>query len=196
MPRDCGMRIVPMTAGYAQDIVTWRYPPPYDCYDMTAADPAFLADPANGFFALTDGGRLIGFRSFGADGQVPGGRYDDSALDTGGGLRPELTGKGIGRQAIRTGLDFGRRQFSPAAFRVTIAAFNLRAQRVVADLGFRVIAEFLAATDGWSYQILVGPEGVVGRFGCGAAAGPPLTTPVALASGSPGRSQPAPALWL
>ena len=113
--------IAVMTQSYAADIVTWRYPPPYDCYDMTSADPAFIADPASGFFALLDTGTLpdtgtlIGFRSFGADGQVPGGSYDSAALDTGGGLRPELTGQGLGRVAITTGLNFGRQEFAPEA---------------------------------------------------------------------------------
>jgi [ribosomal protein S18]-alanine N-acetyltransferase len=46
------MRIVPMTAAYAAEIVTWRYPPPYDCYDMSAADPGFLASPESGFLPL------------------------------------------------------------------------------------------------------------------------------------------------
>ena len=149
------VRIVPMTAAYAAGIVTWRYPEPYDCYDMTAADPVFLADPASGFFALVDGAELIGFRSFGADGQVPGGTYDASALDTGGGLRPDLTGRGLGREAIATGLEFGRRQFAPPAFRVTIASFNARARRVVTALGFRQAGSFHAATDGRRYDILV-----------------------------------------
>lgn len=146
-----------MTDFYAADIVTWRYAAPYDCYDMTGADPAFLVSPDSGYFALIDGGGLIGFRSFGADGQVPGGVYDPSALDTGGGLRPELTGQGRGREAISIGLDFGRRQFSPAAFRVTIASFNIRAQRVVESLGFRKVGGFQASTDGRSYEILIRP---------------------------------------
>jgi ribosomal-protein-alanine N-acetyltransferase len=101
---------------------------------------------------------LIGFRSFGADGQVPGGLYDDSALDTGGGLRPELTGRGLGRAAIGTGLEFGRERFAPPAFRVTIATFNVRAQRVVTALGFRNIGHFAATTNGTSYDVLVRPE--------------------------------------
>ena len=41
------MRIVPMTPAYVADIVTWRYPAPYDCYDMTGANPAFIASPAS-----------------------------------------------------------------------------------------------------------------------------------------------------
>jgi ribosomal-protein-alanine N-acetyltransferase len=151
------MQLVPMTAAYAGEIATWWYPSPYDCYDMTGTDPGTLASPGSGFFAVTDATGLIGFRSFGADGQVPGGDYDDSALDTGGGLRPELTGHGLGREAIRTGLDFGQRLFCPAAFRVTIATFNIRAQRVVTTLGFRRVASFSALADGRSYEILLRP---------------------------------------
>ena len=134
-----------MTAAYAAEIVTWRYPPPYDCYDMTGGSAAFIAGPESGFYALTDGDELIGFRSFGADGRVPGGAYDDSALDTGGGLRPDLTGKGLGRAAIGTGLEFGRREFAPAAFRVTVASFNERALRVIRSLGFRPASSFARA---------------------------------------------------
>lgn len=144
-----------MTPDFAADIATWRYDPPYDCYDMTGVDPGFLTDPVNGYFALVSRGVLIGFRSFGADGQVPGGRYDDSALDTGGGLRPNLTGKGLGREAIATGLEFGRRRYAPAAFRVTVATFNLRALRVVESLGFELTDRFNASTDALSYDVLV-----------------------------------------
>jgi [ribosomal protein S18]-alanine N-acetyltransferase len=144
-----------MTPAYAADIVTWRYPEPYDCYDMTGTDPGFIASPESGYYAVVDGGALIGFRSFGADGQVPGGSYDATALDTGGGLRPELTGRGLGREAISTGLAFGRREFAPAAFRVTVASFNVRARRVVETLGFRPVSTFLATTDGRRYDILV-----------------------------------------
>jgi [ribosomal protein S18]-alanine N-acetyltransferase len=157
------VQIVPMTMAYATDIVTWRYPVPYACYDMTGADPAFLMSRSSGYHALTGKGRLIGFRSFGPDGQVPGGLYDSSALDTGGGLRPDLTGKGLGRQAVRTGLEFGRRQFAPAAFRVTVATFNIRAQRVVEALGFRNIGSFPATADGRSYEILIRPEPAPGN---------------------------------
>lgn len=153
------MRVVTMTPEYAADILTWRYPAPYDCYDISGVEPAFLLNPGNGFFALvSDSDQLIGFRSFGADGRVPGGDYDESALDTGGGLRPSLTGQGLGRQAITTGLEFGRHLFAPRAFRVTVASFNSRALRVVTALGFRPVSRFAATTDGRRFEILVRNE--------------------------------------
>lgn len=148
-----------MTLAYATEVTQWRYPPPYDLNDMTGASPAFLASAEGGFYALTRDGELIGFRSFGPDGRVPGFDYDDSALDTGGGLRPDLTGRGLGAQAITTGLEYGQREFAPAAFRMTVGACNIRAQRVVIGLGFRLTASFLSAADGTRFQILVRPAG-------------------------------------
>lgn len=154
------VHLTAMTPAYAAELITWRYPEPYQCYDIVGADPAYFTDPANGFHALLDGiGELIGYRSFGPDGRVPGGAYDDSALDTGGGLRPDLTGlgRGLGRQAIAAGLDYGRAEFRPAAFRVTIASFNARARRVVESLGFTPQSGFEATTDGTRYDILLLP---------------------------------------
>jgi hypothetical protein len=147
-----------MTAEYAADIITWRYPEPYTCYDLVGAEPAYFLDPANGFYALLDDdGHLLGYRSFGPDGQVPGGPYDDASLDTGGGLRPDLTGlgRGLGRGSIATGLAFGRRRFRPAAFRVTVADVNTRARHVVESLGFSYAASFDAATDGSRFNIFL-----------------------------------------
>jgi RimJ/RimL family protein N-acetyltransferase len=147
--------IAPMTAVYAADILSWRYPAPYDCYNVADGDPGYYLDPANGMFAVLSGGELIGFRSFGPDGRVPGGAYDGSALDTGGGLRPALTGRGLGRSVIAAGLEFGRRRFTPEAFRVTVASFNTRALRVVTSLGFQPVSSFAATTDGRRFEILI-----------------------------------------
>lgn len=151
------VRIMDMTEQYVADIVTWRYPEPYRCYDLVGTDPAYLLDPANGFYALVDEQGLIGYRSFGQDGQVPGGAYDHAALDTGGGLRPEATGRnrGLGRRAIATGLAFGRERFHPAAFRATVADFNTRARHVVESLGFSYTSSFDATTDGSRFNVFL-----------------------------------------
>ena len=151
-----------MTSAFAAQVVTWRYPPPYDTYDMVDAHPDFLVDPTSGFHALVEGDELIGFRSFGDDGQVPVGPYASTSptsgtvLDTGGGLRPDLTGRGLGRRAIATGLLFGLHTYEPDLLRVTLAVFNERAQRVVESLGLVRGAEFPASVDGRPFVIFTG----------------------------------------
>ena len=57
-----------LTEQYAADMATWRYPEPYQHYDLSGADPGYFLDPVNGFHALVDeGGALIGYRSFGRE---------------------------------------------------------------------------------------------------------------------------------
>ena len=152
------IRIAPLTRAHAEDLATWRYEPPYDVYDLAGADPDELLDPALDFHAVLAGDRLVGFRSYGPDGQVPGWEYDDAALDTGGGLRPSLTGQGLGRAVIQAGLEHGRAAYAPQAFRVTVASFNTRALRTVESLGFVRVGSFAALRDGRSFEVLVRPE--------------------------------------
>jgi RimJ/RimL family protein N-acetyltransferase len=140
---------------HAEDIATWRYEPPYAVYDMVDVEPQELLDPEAGYFAVMAHDRLIGFRTFGPDGRVPGWEYDDSALDTGGGLRPELTGQGLGRAAIAAGLAFGAARFAPPAFRVTVASFNARALRTVEWLDFERVGSFKATHDARDFEVLV-----------------------------------------
>lgn len=149
------LRLAPLTPEHGCAVSTWRYPAPYDCYDLAGVRLDRADDPASRFFALLDGDELVGFRSFGPDGRVPGWDYDDTALDTGGGLRPDLTGRGLGVAAVATGLAFGVATFAPAAFRVTVASFNARALRVVEGLGFVQVGRFDAAADGRSFEVLV-----------------------------------------
>ncbi|MEM9161876.1 MAG: hypothetical protein AAGC54_02250 [Cyanobacteria bacterium P01_F01_bin.4] len=65
-------------------ILSWRYPAPYDVYNFDPAtrqaDLCYLLDPKNAFFAILNRqGELEGYCSFGTDGQVPGGNYEDRA---------------------------------------------------------------------------------------------------------------------
>jgi len=147
-----------LTREHAKDISTWRYATPYDLYDMVGTDPDELLQTDVGYHAVLAGDRLIGFRSFGPDGQVPGWDYDDSALDTGGGLRPELTGHELGRAVISAGLAYRRARFAPPAFRVTVASFNTRALRTVGSLGFERVGTFKATRDARDFDVLVRAE--------------------------------------
>jgi ribosomal-protein-alanine N-acetyltransferase len=98
------IHVAPLTRDHAEDIATWRYDAPYDVYDTVGVKPEELLDADAGFYAVMAHDRLIGFRSFGADGRVPGWDYDDAALDTRAGCAPSSPGTAWGARSSRSGL--------------------------------------------------------------------------------------------
>lgn len=136
----------------AHTILGWKYEPPYNMYDLASSDPEetlqYLLDPQYAFHGIYGrSSELEAFCSFGPDGQVNGGDYDTPALDIGLGVRPDLTGKGLGYQYVNAVIDFAYLTYSPDRLRVTIAAFNRRAMRVWERAGFQVVQIFQG---GWT----------------------------------------------
>lgn len=124
-----------------QQIVRWQYAPPYDAYVIPKRDwdetIAYFAALGQNFAVIADDDdTVIGFASFGEDGQVPGGDYTQEALDIGMGMRPDLTGQGQGHAYLVAVLDYTQANFQPTYLRATIALFNQRAQNMVKRAGF------------------------------------------------------------
>ena len=156
--------IQPMDEASARAIIRWHYDAPYDLYnvppDEADASTSYWTDPQNGCYRITNEfGELVGYCSFGLDGQVPGGDYRQEALDIGMGVRPDLTGQGQGVHFAQAVLDFAAHAFAHPQFRVTIAAFNKRAQRVWQKLKFHPIQQFTRERDGLSFIVFVREKG-------------------------------------
>lgn len=137
----------PLAREHALAILNWRYPPPYDFYNFDAethqADLDYLINPQNAFYALLNQRRILeGYCSFGLDGQVPGGHYSAEALDLGMGIRPDLVGQGLGKHYAQAVARYGLNQSGAKQLRVTIAAFNQRAQAIWIQLGFKLREKF------------------------------------------------------
>jgi [ribosomal protein S18]-alanine N-acetyltransferase len=129
-------------------------------YDFNPADAKanlrYLLDPVNNFRAILDAtGALVGFCSYGVDGQVPGGDYRVNALDIGMGIRPDKTGRGHGTAYARAVVQYGVEHYGASKARVTIAHLNLRARRVWENLGFRLVSEFVRVGSDRRYVILL-----------------------------------------
>ena len=140
--------IRPMGDVEAEAIVGWRYDPPYDVYGIGEPDPDTVRSlllPENAYYAILQHGGLIGFCCFGHEAQVPGGDYREDALDVGIGLRPDLTGQGLGGQILVAVLDVARQTFGAQPFRATIAAWNRRSIRTFEKLGFKQTHTFHTA---------------------------------------------------
>ena len=144
----------------AREFVKWKYEPPYDIYNCPADEVEkaiqYNLDPANNIYAMfTQDDELIGYCSYGEDARVPGGYYNEDALDIGLMIKPELTGQGLGADLARDVIHNGSRLFGPGKRRVTIAAFNRRAIRVWEKNGFHQVQTFKRERDGMDFVIMV-----------------------------------------
>lgn len=139
----------PMGDRETREISGWRYEPPYDFYDWTIDpdDLEELLDPERRkdayFSAFDERGALVGFFQFEVRGQT---------VDVGLGMRPDLTGAGLGY--LLAGVEFARERYSPARFTLSVATFNGRAIRVYERAGFRRETVYLHQTNGGELPFL------------------------------------------
>ncbi len=129
------LRIEPASPETYELLRRWRYPPPYDFYDGDVDPPEH---PERFFAARDEDGELIGFYYFEP---IP------PDLDYGLGLRPDLTGLGLGLEFFLAGLRFARELYRPARVFLHVAEFNERARRVYERAGFRVISSHVRSFD-------------------------------------------------
>ena len=145
------MRVCQLTQEDVIDFLEWRYPPPYDVYNLEVNDPtdtiAFFLLAETGYLAVRDSDDLlVGFCCLGFEGQVPGGDYALDALDVGIGMRPELTGQGLGAEFLGAVLAYAVETYAPTRLRATVAAFNRRSQRAFQKHGFHWESSFVSDT--------------------------------------------------
>lgn len=115
----------------------WRYDPPYDFYD---GDEEPVKNPERFFEVRDEQGVLVGFYYF---------EQRADALEYGLGMRPDLTGRGLGLEFVRAGLEFARRRFAPERIVLNVAAFNDRARIVYERAGFRLTGKHVRTFSRW-----------------------------------------------
>ena len=136
----------------ANVIATWHYPEAYSFYDITADEEdckEFLdfnhweKDSKYAVFDAQDS--LIGFFEF---------TLDHDTVDIGLGLRPDITGKGLGMEFVQAGMNFAKDKFSPKQFRLVVATFNQRAIKVYERIGFIESKVFMNHTNGGVHEFM------------------------------------------
>jgi ribosomal-protein-alanine N-acetyltransferase len=135
----------------AHVIARWHYPDPYTFYDADQ-DPGDLAELLNPqswqeiyHSVLDEQNELIGFFTY---------KRDEGFTEIGLGLRPDLTGKGIGLEFVQAGLAYAKNTYASTAFRLKVATFNQRAIRVYERAGFHPARIFMHTTNGGEYEFL------------------------------------------
>jgi ribosomal-protein-alanine N-acetyltransferase len=143
-----------MNEVYAHEIAfEWKYEENYSFYDMTEDEDDlndFLNKDnwGNHYFAvLNEEDELIGFYSF---------EFEEGIMWLGFGLKPELTGIGIGNEFVVSGMKFGVGRFNYAGSYVMlgVVSFNKRAIRLYEKIGFNVVEEYMQKTNGGEFKFL------------------------------------------
>ncbi|WP_051314904.1 GNAT family N-acetyltransferase [Alteribacter aurantiacus] len=133
---------VKLRRSHAEEIVFWTYQKPYDLYNLDRTTECIKDLVTEPYYACLNGkGELIGFCCVGEEARVPGGYNEDiykdkRYLDVGIGLKPELTGLGLGKPFFSQVLTFLGDTYSTPRFRLVVATFNKRAIRLYRSLGF------------------------------------------------------------
>jgi RimJ/RimL family protein N-acetyltransferase len=143
-----------MTEDDVRAIMAWRYDVQYSIYniDGDGDDPdellAEFLDRRSPYFAARNpdvdpSGAVVGFFCYGSSAGVTFGEAapylynDDGSLNGGLGMRPDLTGRGLGAAFTQAGVAFGAEQYHPAFIRFYVLPFNDRAIRAYERVGFR-----------------------------------------------------------
>lgn len=144
------MDIHKLTIEEAKKINTWTYEEPYSLYSFSG-EKEVIEELLDGTYygCCDDQGDLIGYFCFGANAQVPGGRDanlygGEDVIDIGLGMKPALTGKGIGKEFFQAGIAFATKEFNAKMFRLSVATFNTRAITLYKNIGFKQGTIFLS----------------------------------------------------
>jgi RimJ/RimL family protein N-acetyltransferase len=127
----------PATRRLIHEITHWRYDPLYEFYSGDGKPPL---NRERFFGVRTDDDETVGFFYF---------EPRDDALFFGLGLRPDLTGHGLGLEFVKRGLRFARRRYGRKRVILDVAAFNRRAITVYERAGLVVVGGHRRMFEGW-----------------------------------------------
>jgi RimJ/RimL family protein N-acetyltransferase len=128
----------------------WRYEPPYDFYD---GDEDPVLNPERFFDAFGEDDKLVGFYYLEEKGEK---------VEIGLGLRPDLTGRGLGGEFFRAGVELARSRYPSRPIMLNVAAFNERAIKVYQREGFREAGRHVRRFERWGDVEFMEMEEAVG----------------------------------
>ena len=120
-----------------------------NAYDFYNDDGKPVRNPERFFAVRDENGRLVGSLYF---------EERESGVFYGLGLRPDLTGRGLGLAFVRLGLEFAHERFPGRRVILDVADFNERARKVYERAGFSITGSHVKHFDGWGDVTLIDME--------------------------------------
>lgn len=144
--------IQPLTQAHAKIVADdWHYEGEYGFYDMVndKEDYEEIISPlARGdrYFQITENGDLIAFFCI-----FP---ISNKDVEIGLGLRPDLTGKGLGASFLQTIEQFIVMNYAYQSVCLSVADFNLRALKLYLKSGYEKIGSEIKPSNGGMYEFI------------------------------------------
>lgn len=134
-----------------KEIATWKYEGEYAFYnsDKTEAKQQWalgIDQEDNTYVIYTERGKLIGNCCFDYD--------EDDGWTFGVQMRPDLTGRGMGREIVNAIIAYGKEMYHYDTLSLLVAKFNKRAIHLYTQLGFYVVEEFEWHVNGGNYDFV------------------------------------------
>ncbi len=140
-----------MSQEQAENIASnWHYEGEYSFYDF-AADEEDLAELLNPqkrgdkYYIVKKDNEEIGFFYFENEGD---------SVEIGLGMKPELTGRGMGLDFLQAGLNYAISKYNLKQITLSVATFNERAIKVYKKAGFESVETFMQDTNGSCFEFL------------------------------------------
>lgn len=146
------LKVIPMNHSVALKILSWRYKPPYDLYNIVPNDEEVNEKLNGSYQAIFDKDKqiILGFFCTGLSAQVPAGKaagvYKEQYIDIGLGMSPEYTGKGCGTEFLSFIIKELKQRHPDSLLRLTVSVFNKRAIRLYEKMGFYKKDDFSSLT--------------------------------------------------
>jgi [ribosomal protein S18]-alanine N-acetyltransferase len=129
------MRTRELTAEEAETPLGWLYAGRYATCDVRGP----LGANRGFFWVEDDDGAVVGYGCVGAEARIPAVDPESGTVDIGYGMRPDLTGQGLGREFVGAVLAYARAGRPDVRVRMLILRWNERSRRVAQAHGFRVV---------------------------------------------------------
>lgn len=151
--RKITMKIDQLTQEHALEIANeWKYERDYAFYNADADEEDYqeLITPELGgenYYEVAESDQLIGFFCIDQN-------SDSKTIDLGLGMKPALTGKGLGKEFLSNILYYIKEKWRCEKVTLSVALFNQRAIKVYEHAGFAKKETFKMETNGDCYEFL------------------------------------------
>lgn len=130
-----------MSQEQAERVSKWHYEGEYSFYDFENDEEdleELLSPHGDNYYMVEKGNEEVGFFCF---------ETKNDSVEIGLGMKPELTGRGMGLNFFKAGLNFAISKYNPQEITLSVATFNKRAIKVYEKAGFVSANTFMQQDD-------------------------------------------------